>query len=137
MYVSPCWLFNSGTSMWRSSLENEACHENEFVVTSIMPHMTFHLTWRVCEMGGEWWHRCCLVGFCFQDLFKTACSIIYINIYVCVGTSGLAKNGLIPFPICTIFTINARYCHVRNRHIMFNDRTYKEHRNLKIRKPFY
>ena len=34
-----------------------------------------HLTWIDSEMGGKWLYSCCFVGWCFQDLFKRACSI--------------------------------------------------------------
>ena len=34
------------------------------------------LTWMVCEMGSRWLYSCCFVGCCFQDLLKTACSIV-------------------------------------------------------------
>ena len=27
-------------------------------------------------MGGKWPYSCCFMGWCFQDLFKTACSIL-------------------------------------------------------------
>ena len=33
------------------------------------------LLWMVCEMGGKWLYSC-FVGCCFQDLFKTARSIL-------------------------------------------------------------
>ena len=29
-------------------------------------------TWMVLEMGGRWSYNCCLVRYCFQDLFSTA-----------------------------------------------------------------
>ena len=35
-----------------------------------------HLTWIACEMIGSWLYSCCFVRCCFQDLFKTARSIL-------------------------------------------------------------
>ena len=40
------------------------------------PACHIHLTWMVCEMGGKWIYSCCFVGWCFQDMFKTTCSIL-------------------------------------------------------------
>ena len=36
----------------------------------------FVLFWMVCDMTGKWLYNCCFVGYCFQDLLKTVCSIL-------------------------------------------------------------
>ena len=36
----------------------------------------FCLIWMVLEMGGRWPYSCCLVGFCFHDLFNIICNIL-------------------------------------------------------------
>ena len=35
-------------------------------------------TWMVCETMGRWSYNCCFVGYCFQDLFKTAHNILVL-----------------------------------------------------------
>ena len=75
MYVNLCWSANTGCcpcvgvhrrmSIMSSSLYLQlysACH--------------VHLTKIVYEMGGKWQYNCCFVRCCFQDLFKTDCSIL-------------------------------------------------------------
>ena len=37
-----------------------------------------HLIWMVCEMRGKCPYNCYFIGYCFQDLFKTACSILVL-----------------------------------------------------------
>ena len=39
------------------------------------------LTWMICVMRGKWPYRCNFAGCCFQDLFKTARSIIFTPLY--------------------------------------------------------
>ena len=40
------------------------------------PACLIHLTWMSFEIGGMWLYSCCFLGCCFQDLFKTARSIL-------------------------------------------------------------
>ena len=40
------------------------------------PACLFRFTWMVCEMDDWWPYCCCFVECCFQDLFKTARSIL-------------------------------------------------------------
>ena len=48
-------------------------------LTFLLQYCSSHLaplTWINYEIGGKWPYSCCLVGYFFQDLFKTACSIL-------------------------------------------------------------
>ena len=47
------------------------CHMSSSKLLQQCPSCLFCLTWLVYEMED----RCCFVGCCFQDLFKTACNI--------------------------------------------------------------
>ena len=40
------------------------------------PACVFRLIWMVFEMGGRWPYICCFLGYCFQDLFNIARSIL-------------------------------------------------------------
>ena len=74
-WVSPCWLANIGMSMCRSPWENMAY---EFILTSSAMPCISYLFSMVCEMWGNWLYRCCFGGCCFQNFFKTACSILVL-----------------------------------------------------------
>ena len=71
IYVSTCWLANTGTSMYMSPLENITY---EFVLTFLA--YLFCLTWMPCEVRVKWPYKCYFVVYCFQDLFKTLCTIL-------------------------------------------------------------
>ena len=60
-YVGVHW----STSLMSSSLLLHQC-----------PACLVRLTWRVFVMGGRWPYRWCLVGYCRQDLFNVARSIL-------------------------------------------------------------
>ena len=65
----------TGSSTCKGPLEN-ATYEIGFSSIA-MPGMSCSFTWLVCEMGGKQLYRCSFVAFCFQDLFKTAHSIVF------------------------------------------------------------
>ena len=72
--VSLRWLANTDLSMCSSPWENIVY---EFVLTSTaaVPSMSCS-SWLIFEIVGKWPYSCCFVGCCFQDLFKTECSIL-------------------------------------------------------------
>ena len=49
-------------------------------------------TWVVCEIGGSWQYSFCFLRCCFQDLFKTTCSILYSS-YLAFTPSVLLKSS--------------------------------------------
>ena len=52
------------------------------------PAYLFRLTWMVLGMEGKWQYNCCFMRCCFQDLFKTAWSIVVLfpySFYPCVS----------------------------------------------------
>ena len=53
------------TSLMSSSLLFQQC-----------PACLVRLTWIVFMVGGRWSYSCCFVGYCLQDLFKIARSIL-------------------------------------------------------------
>ena len=62
--VHPCFGFH------RTSLMTS------FLLFQQYPTCLVCLNWVVFEIGGKWLYSCCFVGCYFQDLFKTACSIL-------------------------------------------------------------
>ena len=52
-------------SLMSSSLPRQQC-----------PACPVCLTWIILLIGGMWQYRCCFVGYCLQDLFNIACSIL-------------------------------------------------------------
>ena len=70
--VSSCWLANTGMFICQCPLKNIA---NEFIFASPEVSYMSRSSWMVCEIGGKWPYSCCFVGCCFQNLFKTVCSI--------------------------------------------------------------
>ena len=63
--VCPCVGVHSNKLLMSLSLFLQQC-----------PACFVHFTWMFCEMRGKWPYSCCFLEYCFQDLFKTACSII-------------------------------------------------------------
>ena len=61
----PCARVHKRTLLMSSSLLLQQC------AASLV-----HLIWIVCDMRGKWPYSCCFVKCCFQDLFKTARSIL-------------------------------------------------------------
>ena len=61
----PCEEVHMSTSLMSSSLLLQQC-----------PKCLVHLIWMALEMGGRWPFSCCLMGWCFQELFNIACSIL-------------------------------------------------------------
>ena len=73
--VSSCWLANTGMFICQCPLKNIA---NEFIFVSSEESYVSCSSWMVFEIGGKWPYSCCFVGCCFQNLFKTACSILVL-----------------------------------------------------------
>ena len=72
LYVSSCWLANTGSFVLRDPLENVTY---EFVLASPEVSCLVRLIWMVLEIGGKWPYNCCFVGCFFQDLFNIGRSI--------------------------------------------------------------
>ena len=57
-----------------------AHHRTSLMSSSLLllqcPACLVHLIWMVCEMVGKSLYCCCFVWYCFQELFRTACSIL-------------------------------------------------------------
>ena len=73
-------------------------HENvtyKFVLTSPTMLNMSYWSWIVYEMGGKWLYNCCFVWCCFQDLFKTACSIP-LQFPFCFFSESLTKVQVMP-----------------------------------------
>ena len=71
--VSLCYSANSGMSMCRCKLKNDA---RELVPTSpAVPRMSYSSCLDIFEKGGKWPCSCWFLCFCLQYLFRTACSI--------------------------------------------------------------
>ena len=66
-FAWPCVGLHKSTSLMSSSLLLQQC-----------PACLVCLTWIVLVIGGRWPYSCCLVGYCRQDLFKIACSILVL-----------------------------------------------------------
>ena len=64
-FARPCVGVQRSTSLMSSSLLLQQC-----------PACLVRLTWMVFVIGGRWPYSWCLVGCCFQDLFKIANSIL-------------------------------------------------------------
>ena len=64
-FARPCVGVHKSTSLMSSSLLLQQC-----------PACLARLTWIVFVIGGRWPYSWCLVGCCYQDLFKIACSIL-------------------------------------------------------------
>ena len=64
-FAWPCVGVHRRTSLMSLSLLLQQC-----------PACLVRLTWIVIVMGGRWLYSWCLVGFCLQDLFNIACSIL-------------------------------------------------------------
>ena len=65
--VCPCVGIHERTSLISSSLLHQLC-----------PAGLVCLIWMICEMGGKWPYSGSFMGCCFQDLFKTARSILML-----------------------------------------------------------
>ena len=63
--VCPCMEIHRRTSLICSSLLFQQCHV-----------CLVRLTGMFSEMIIKWSYSCCFVNFCFQECFKTACSIL-------------------------------------------------------------
>ena len=64
-FARPCVGIHESTSFMSSSLLLQQC-----------PACLVRLTWIVFVIGGRWPYSWCLVGCCFQDLFRIARSIL-------------------------------------------------------------
>ena len=64
-FARPCVGIHKSTSLMSSSLLLQQC-----------PACLVRLTWIVFVIGGRWPYSWCLVGCCFQDLFRIARSIL-------------------------------------------------------------
>ena len=64
-FARPCVGIHKSTSLMNSSLLLQQC-----------PACLVRLTWIVFVIGGRWPYSWCLVGCCFQDLFRIARSIL-------------------------------------------------------------
>ena len=64
-FARPCVGVHKSTSLMSSSLLLQQC-----------PACLVRLTWIVFVIGGRWLYSWCLVGYCRQDLFKIARSIL-------------------------------------------------------------
>ena len=42
----------------------------------LMCHKTCKPNWMVCQLGGKWPYSCCLMGWCFKNLFRTVWRIL-------------------------------------------------------------
>ena len=74
LYIGSSWLSNTCAFVRRGPLENLAY---EFAFTSpAVSHMFVRLIWMVLGMGGKCPYSCCFVGYCFQNLFNIAHSIL-------------------------------------------------------------
>ena len=69
--VSFWWSSKTGTSMYRSSLENVA-----YEFFQQCSGYLARLNWMVCEIGGKLPYSCCFEGYCSQDLIKIEHSIL-------------------------------------------------------------
>ena len=81
-FVRLCEWVHWRTSLMSSSLLRQQC-----------PACFVRLIWMVLEMVGRWPNSCCFVGYCFQDLFN------------------LARSILVQFPFC-YFSIRLVSIHV-------------------------
>ena len=64
-FARPCVGIHKSTSLMSSSLLLQQC-----------PACLVRLTWIVFVIGGRWPYSWCLVGCCYQDLFRIARSIL-------------------------------------------------------------
>ena len=64
-FARPCVGIHKSTSLMSSSLLLQQC-----------PACLVRLTWIVFVIGGRWPYGWCLVGYCCQDLFRIARSIL-------------------------------------------------------------
>ena len=71
-FARPCVGIHKSTSLMSSSLLLQQC-----------PACLVLLTWIVFVIGGRWPYSWCLVGYCCQDLFRIARSIMYACVYIC------------------------------------------------------
>ena len=71
---------NTGMSMCRSPWKKIAYKSvcPSFLTLPTMSIMSCSSYLDVCEMGANSLYSCCYVECCFQDLFKTACSILVL-----------------------------------------------------------
>ena len=67
LLVNQCWCVYRRTSLLSLSL-----------LLQLYPVRLACLTWMACTIGGKWSCHCHFVECCFQDLFKTACSILIL-----------------------------------------------------------
>ena len=82
--VSFCWLTNTVVSMYRSLS----------LLLQQWPVRFAPLTRIVCEIGSKWLYNCCFAGCCFQDMFKTAHSILVLFLS-CFFFRYFVKVGLV------------------------------------------
>ena len=72
--VTQSCLANTGVSIYGSPLMSSSL---------LLQHVSFILLgWFVREIGEKWLYSCCFMESCFQDLFKTAQSILGSSIYL-------------------------------------------------------
>ena len=63
-----CWLANTNVYVCKSPYKNVTY---EFIHASPL-----YFAYLIFKIGDKWLYSYCLVGCCFQDLFKTVCSIL-------------------------------------------------------------
>ena len=75
--VNLCWSTNTSMSMCRGLWKTIVAYV--FILTSaaVLSHILFLLGWFL-RWGNRWLYTCCFVECCFQDLLKTAFSIVFI-----------------------------------------------------------
>ena len=74
LYVGSSWPLCFCTAMWKGPLEYITYEL--FLLLHQCPACLVRLTWIVFVMGGRWPYSYCFVGFCLQDLFNIARSIL-------------------------------------------------------------